>query len=134
MDAIQSKFFFDKFRPLLHPDFDGVEIGAHQSVILSQIPTRINPNSEHITIQSSHSLPTRERIFIEYFKPYLEINQHLSNEYANLIYYQHNDSTYTRKFNLIIDQSIEIEPSNGSYGLTNINWTFSLARMLQEMF
>ena len=58
----------------------------------------------------------------------LGINQHLANEYANLIYYQHNDSTHiVESSDLIVDQSIEIVPSNGSYGLTNINWTFSLS-------
>ena len=115
--------------PWITPDFDGVEIGAHQSVILSQIPTRINPYSEPITIQSSHMAYLQEKEYsLNISSHSLGINQHLANEYANLVYYQHNDSTHVvESSDLIVDQSIEIVPSNGSYGLTNINWTFSLS-------
>ena len=85
--------------PWITPDFDGVEIGAHQSVILSQIPTRINPHSEPITIQSSHMAYLQEKEYsLNISSHSLGINQHLANEYANLIYYQHNDSTHIGKF------------------------------------
>lgn len=111
------------------PDFDDVEIGAHQSVFLSQIPNRINPNSEPTTLVSSHMAYLQEKQYsLNISSHTMGINQHLPNEYANLIYYKNNDSVQIiESSDIIIDQSIEINPSNDSSGLTTINWTFSLS-------
>lgn len=116
--------------PWTMPDFDGVEIGAHQSTFSGQIPNRINPYSEPTTISSIHVAYLQEQEYsLNISSHTLGINQNQPNEYANLAYFAHND-TYSVVDNgdLLVDSSVVISPSTNNEGITSIDWSFSLSQ------